>query len=289
MSPFKIWFHAIRPNTLTVSLSPVLIGSSVAMTQGFFHPLTFLFTLLTSLGIQIVTNLSNDYFDFLKGADTPARIGPLRVTQAGLVSLKEMKIAVFLTSAVTVLAGSYLIYQGGIVFALLVAVAIALAIGYTAGPYPLAYLGLGQLFTFVFFGPVATYCTYYLQTHQFAHPAWIAGLIPGLLSAAILTANNLRDADEDRSTNKRTLVVRWGTAISKGLYCGMILTAALTPLFLIHYRHFVFLSLFVILPTILLCLQTIKNQERPRYNVILVNTAQLLLIYTLIFCCSYML
>lgn len=289
MSPIKIWFHAVRPNTLTVSVSPVLIGTAISMTQGFFHPLIFLFTLLTSFGIQIVANLSNDFFDFLKGSDTAARIGPLRVTQAGLVSLKGMKHAVLWSCALTTLTGSYLVYQGGFVFALLVILAILLAIGYTAGPLPLAYLGLGEIFTFLFFGPIATFCTFYLQTKQFYHPAWVAGLIPGLLSAAILTANNLRDAEEDRITNKKTLAVRFGTLTSKALYCFLVLAAALTPLLFISHKSFVILSLLVLLPSLLLCIQTIKNQERSRFNITLINTAQLLLIYTLIFCCSYML
>ena len=214
----NIWLLAIRPKTLAASLSPILIGTAMALKTGFFDLLTFLFTLLTGLGIQIATNLANDYFDYKKGADTSARLGPIRVTQAKLVSESGMIKMLFFTFLTVLASGSFLIWKGGAIFSLLIAAALLFALIYTAGPFPIAYLGLGEVFVLVFFGPVAVAATYFLQVGQFHLQPVIAGLAPGLLSSAILMVNNIRDIDEDQKAHKKTLAVRFGLPFGKNLY-----------------------------------------------------------------------
>ncbi|HSX12025.1 MAG TPA: UbiA family prenyltransferase, partial [Rhabdochlamydiaceae bacterium] len=145
MSFFQVLLLAIRPKTLAASICPVLMGTAMALKTGYFDLLLFLFTLLTALGIQIGTNLSNDYFDFKKGADTAARLGPVRVTQAGLISAQSMKRLLVVNFILVALTGTILIWKGGLLFSLLIALAILFAIFYTAGPYSIAYLGLGEV------------------------------------------------------------------------------------------------------------------------------------------------
>src|ERR1700722_3447573 len=154
MHRVQVWVYAFRPKTFVISISPVIIGASLAIGQGIFHPLLFLLTLLTALAIQIGTNLANDYFDFIKGADTHERKGFMRVTQAGLVAPNKMKKVMIATFCIASVCGIYLIWQGGMPFAVLLVLSIALGILYSGGPSPLSYLGLGEVFAFVFFGPV---------------------------------------------------------------------------------------------------------------------------------------
>ena len=146
MNRVAIWVAACRPKTLIASMSPVLIGTTLALSQGYFNLRMFLFTLATGIGIQVATNFANDYFDFIKGADTEKRKGPTRVVQAGLVSLRQMKIGLLITLLLTFLSGYYLIWHGGLFISILLSVSLLLAVIYTGGPFPLAYLGLGELF-----------------------------------------------------------------------------------------------------------------------------------------------
>ena len=151
MNRVQIWVHATRPKTLVVSISPVMIGTALAISEGKFDPLLFLFTLLTALTIQIGTNLANDYFDYLKGADTNERKGFIRVVQAGLVTPEKMKKVMIATFFIAFLSGCYLIWNGGFSFAILLSLSIALGVLYTGGPFPLAYLGLGEFFSLLIF------------------------------------------------------------------------------------------------------------------------------------------
>ena len=216
MNRVQVWTHAARPKTLVAGISPALIGATLAISQGYFDPILFLFTLLTGLCIQIGTNLSNDYFDFIKGADTSARKGFMRVTQAGLVTPAAMKRAIVATFAVAFLCGCYLIFAGGVGVAVMLALYILLSVLYTAGPYPLAYLGLGDLLVLFLYGPAAVLITYYLQTGTLTQEAFLAGLSPGALSMAILVVNNVRDIEEDRAANKKTLPARFARRLARG-------------------------------------------------------------------------
>jgi 1,4-dihydroxy-2-naphthoate octaprenyltransferase len=275
MNKIQVWTLASRPKTLTASLCPILIGSALA---GSFNPFIFAFTLLTALAIQIGTNLANDYFDFIKGADTAARKGPMRVTQAGLASPRAMKWAMCCAFGIAAISGLFLVYQGGLGLILLLAISILLGLLYTAGPYPLAYLGLGDLFVFFFFGPIATAGTAYLQTGLFDPAAALAGIGPGALSTAIICVNNLRDVNEDRAANKKTLIVRFGTRFGKLEYVAMIVVAALVPLFFFDSYPRTLLASLIVIPAIPLIrtLGLISSH--------LAKTSLLLLVYTLLFC-----
>lgn len=270
-----VWVQAARPKTLSASLCPVMIGFMLAMRDGFFHFPTIFFTFLAALGIQIGTNLANDYFDFVKGADTSNRKGPVRVTQAGLVSPTAMKQAIFICFFLTALFCCFLVYRGGIYIALLSMLSLTLGLAYTAGPYPLAYLGLGDLFVFLFFGPIATAGTYYLQAQHFSFPALFAGIGPGLLSVAILTVNNLRDIQEDLLARKRTLCVRFGKRFGQYEYLSAILLAALT---LTPLLSFVFL-----IPATPLIRAVFKAPEPQAFNPLLQKTSLLLFLFTALF------
>jgi 1,4-dihydroxy-2-naphthoate octaprenyltransferase len=229
------WIEATRPKTLFASLAPVLLGTSFALKAGSFSLLTFLLTLFAALAIQIGANFANDYYDFIKGADTASRKGPRRLTQSGLISPSDMKLATFLILSTAALLNIYLIARGGPAFALLTSASIFLAVGYTGGPYPLAYLGLGEIFVFFFFGPIATASTAYLQTLSFSWTPAILGICPGLLATAILIVNNLRDIDDDRKANKNTLAVRFGKRFTQIEYTACLFAGCLLPLFFGFY------------------------------------------------------
>jgi 1,4-dihydroxy-2-naphthoate octaprenyltransferase len=202
----------------------------MAYADGVHHWLAALTALAGALLIQIGTNLSNDYSDFQKGADTEDRQGPLRVTQAGLVTPRQIRDATILVFVLSVLAGVYLIYRGGWPVVWIGVFSILSGVLYTAGPRPLGYLGLGDLFVLVFFGPVAVAGTYYVQALTVNPVVIIAGFGPGLLSVALLSINNLRDVEEDRKSNKRTLAVRFGATFARWEYIVCVILAAMLPL-----------------------------------------------------------
>ena len=229
------WIEATRPKTLFCSLSPILLGTCFALKTGSFSLLTFLMTLFAALAIQIGTNFANEYYDFIKGTDTSLRKGPRRLVQAGLISSSDMRLATFLILSTAALFSTYLIACGGPAFAVLAAVSIFLAVGYTGGPYPLSYLGLGDLFAFLFFGPIAAGATAYLQTLSISWNALFLGCSLGLLSTATLVVNNLRDIEDDRKANKNTLAVRFGKSFSKIEYTACLVAGCLLPLFFGFY------------------------------------------------------
>ena len=255
----------------------MLIGLSFAIKVHSFSFFYAILTLLVALGIQITANLANDYFDYEKGADTIHRKGPIRVTQAGLISPEKIKKAVLVTVLLTSLLSSFLILRGGTLVAVLSSISILLALGYTTGPFPLAYLGLGDLFVLFFFGPIATCGTYFLQTGALSFNALAAGLGCGLLSTAILTVNNVRDIEEDRKAHKKTLSVRFGKKFGQWEYTLAILFA---PLPACLFGHFLPL---LMLPLAIPLIRTIWKDESPQtQNLLLARTAGLLGVYTVL-------
>lgn len=222
------WIEGARPKTLIASLSPVFIGTVIAdkVHWGVFFACAFF-----ALAVQIGTNFANDYIDFLKGADTHERKGPRRLVQAGLVTPEKMRKVTFGVFAVAALIGLYLMSVGGWKIGLLALLAILLGYLYTGGPYPLGYLGLGDLFVLIFFGPIAVAGVTYLQTGVVSPAATLAGFPPGLLSTAILAMNNLRDRDQDKKVGKKTLPVRFGLHFGKWEFALCLIGAALIPLF----------------------------------------------------------
>lgn len=229
-STFRIWYLAARPWTLPASLAPIIVGSAVAWHEGGFHVLTALMALLTALLLQIAANFANDAIDFKRGTDTEARVGPTRITSAGYVSYEGVMRATAIALGLAVLTGLYLVYRGGWPFLLLGLFAVIAAVAYTGGPFPISYLGLGEIFVFLFFGLIAVTGTAYLQTGEVTALSLWASLIPGALIVGILVINNYRDLEGDRVANKRTVAVRIGPAYTRLEYGLMLLITAATPL-----------------------------------------------------------
>ena len=291
-SPVKTWTLAARPKTLWAAVAPVVVGTALAWDDGAAHAASAFFALLGALLIQVGTNFSNDYIDFLKGADTATRQGPMRVTQAGLVSPQAMKRATFLAFALAFATGLYLVWRGGWPVLLIGALSIVAGVLYTAGRYSLAYLGLGDLFVLLFFGPVAVGGTYYVQALTLTWEAAVAGLGPGLLAAALLVVNNLRDIDEDREAGKKTLVVRFGRSFGRGLYVAGVIGAALVPigLYLATGDHLFALAAVAVVPIGVPAMQALFQARQPHeLNPLLGATARLLLLYSLLFSIGWVL
>jgi 1,4-dihydroxy-2-naphthoate polyprenyltransferase len=218
----QVWLAALRPKTLAAGAAPVIVGISVAAAQGAVSPSLCALCLLGALALQLVSNLANDLFDHLNGADTEDRLGPERATAKGWVSVRQMAWATGAMSAIAVAIGALLIAEAGWPIAVIGIASLASAIAYTAGPRPLGYLGLGDLMVFVFFGPVAVCGTVFVLRGDVGFEAWLAAIPMGLLSTAILVVNNLRDRDEDARTGKRTLAVRLGANGARLEYLSLI-------------------------------------------------------------------
>jgi 1,4-dihydroxy-2-naphthoate polyprenyltransferase len=221
----RAWMLAIRVPTLSAAVVPVLVGSAVAARIHRFSPLIFLVVLCAAILIQIGTNLTNDLFDFQKGADTGARLGPVRVVQAGLLSQKQVAAGSAISFGLALVLGLYLATVGGWPIVVIGLAAVASGIAYTGGPWPLGYHGLGDLFVFVFFGVVAVTGTFYLQAGGMTAAALSASIPVAMLVTAILVVNNLRDIETDRKAGKRTLAVRLGRDATRVQYTILVLGA----------------------------------------------------------------
>jgi 1,4-dihydroxy-2-naphthoate octaprenyltransferase len=214
----SVWLEATRPRTLPAAVAPVVVASALAWRDGSFNGPAAILCLAFALLIQIGTNFANDYYDFIKGADTAARIGPRRAVAAGLIvpaTMKRAMIGVFIAAFLT---GLPLLAFGGWPLLVIGLASIACGYAYTGGPYPLGYNGLGDVFVFVFFGLVAVGATYFVQTEVITADVWLIGSGIGALAANILVVNNYRDADTDVSAGKRTLVVRLGRRFARAQF-----------------------------------------------------------------------
>jgi 1,4-dihydroxy-2-naphthoate octaprenyltransferase len=214
-STLTIWLSAARPRTLGAAFAPVFVGAAIAYADGVWNGLVVAACLMGAIAIQIGTNFANDYFDFLKGADTEDRVGPTRATAAGWVTPHQMRLATGLAFGALVPPAAYLVYMAGWPLLVIGITSVICGIAYTGGPRPLAYVGLGDIFVLVFFGPVAVAGTYYAQALDVTPVALVAGLMPGLIATALLAVNNLRDVDTDTVAEKRTLAVRFGPAFAR--------------------------------------------------------------------------
>jgi 1,4-dihydroxy-2-naphthoate octaprenyltransferase len=282
----KIWLLASRPKTLWAGIAPVFIGTALAYGDGKFHLMSAMAALVASLLIQIATNFSNDYYDFIHGADTKERLGPTRITQSGLVKPEIVKIAFILTFLLAFIVGLYLIWRGGWPILTIGICSIILGILYTGGPFPLGYHGLGDIVVLIFFGPVAVGGTYYVQALEITPIVLIAGLSPGLLSMALLTVNNLRDIHTDRKAGKRTLAVRFGEFFTRMEYFFSITIACLIPaiLFLIKGDHpYALATTLIFIPAIPSIHSIFMKQIGPELNLTLANTGKILLLYSVVF------
>ncbi|MDF1544847.1 MAG: 1,4-dihydroxy-2-naphthoate polyprenyltransferase [bacterium] len=291
-SRLQVWISAARPKTLWAAVAPVLIGSAMAIEAGGAHLLSALAAGFGAVMIQIGTNFANDYFDFKTGADSGHRLGPVRATQAGLVSPSTMKRATAIAFALAFLAGMYLVYRGGWPIVIVGLLSILFGILYTAGPFPLAYTGLADPFVLIFFGPVAVGGTFFVQTISINSSVLVAGLAPGFFSVAILTVNNLRDVTSDSGNQKKTLAVRFGKTFSRFEYLICIVFAAATPVALLltgsgkPYSLSASLALLATIPSIR---AVFRLSDSPQLNEVLASTGKLLLLYSLLFSLGWLL
>ena len=283
----RIWLLAARPKTLPAAVAPVLLGTVMAWEADSFHLWAALCALGCGLLIQIGTNFCNDYADFVRGADTPERKGPLRVTQAGLISVRAMRMATLVVFALAVVLGSYLIMRGGWVVLAIGLASIAAGVLYTSGRYPLGYLGLGDVLVLIFFGPIAVGGTYYVQALDITTAVVVIGFAPGLLATAILVVNNIRDIDQDRAAGKKTTVVRFGRRFGIGLWVACVVVAALLPLELVvasgGENYWSGAAILILIPALGILHRLITSTESEVLNPLLGYTAALLLAHSLLF------
>jgi 1,4-dihydroxy-2-naphthoate octaprenyltransferase len=271
---------AARLRTLPAAIAPVLVGTSLAGTEDRFRVGAFIAALLGAIFIQVGTNLSNDYSDARRGADAEDRLGPVRVTAGGLVPPRQVLMATYITFGLAVLCGAYLVYVAGPVLLAIGAASILAGVLYTGGPRPYGYEGLGEVFVFLFFGIVAVAGSYYVQQEKLEWEAFALAVPVGLLAAAILVVNNVRDIDTDRRAGKRTLAVRLGRPRTRTLYSVMLLVAdvALIPVAFA-------LSAWVLLPILTLPLaarlaRTVRaHVDGPTLNAALARTGMLQLAF----------
>lgn len=276
---------AIRPKTLPAAVSPVLVGIAMAIADGVFAALPAFAAMIGALLIQIGTNLANDYFDYVKGADTIGRKGPTRVAQSGLISLPRLRLAIVSTFTLASLVGLYLVLVGGWPILAVGVASLVSALAYTGGPFPIGYHGLGDLFVFLFFGLAAVCGVYYVQALTLT-PAIVLAAVPvGTLTVAILVINNLRDMETDRQTGKRTLAVIIGTRGTRLEYVLLLTVAYAIPAVLLISG---WASAWVLLPwlTVPLALRLVRTvygtSEGPALNKALAGTANLDLAYSLL-------
>ena len=280
----KNWLLAARLKTLPAAMSPVILGCALAYHDGYFHFFICAMTLLAAVLIQVGANFANDVFDFQKGADRDDRLGPTRATQSGLISAEKMKKAMWQTFALAICVGSYLAFKGGWPIVWIGLASIAAGIAYTGGPYPLGYHGFGDVFVFIFFGLIAVPGTYYLQSGTVNVLSLYMGIAMGMLSTAILVVNNIRDADMDKLSGKRTLAVQFGKQFSKIQYCILILIPFLLPLYIwwnVENELSLLITIFA-LPISLHLINQIFSLTGSDLNHVLARTARYLFIFTLL-------
>jgi len=209
------WILAARPRTLGAAVVPVVAGAALAVGAGSFDPLATLLIIACAVLIQVATNYFNDAIDHAKGADTAERLGPTRVTSSGMLAPRTVMtggaVCLFLATILAV----PLVLHGGWPIVVIGILSLFFAYAYTGGPFPLAYLGLGEIFVVLFFGVIAVAGTFYLNTLAWSAEALLAGLQIGLHSSVLLAVNNLRDIESDRAANKRTLAARFGLTFAR--------------------------------------------------------------------------
>lgn len=237
MTKTKAWIHAFRLRTLPLSLSSIFLGSLLAVAEEKFQIKIFILATLTTLFLQVLSNLANDLGDSISGADNDDRVGPQRAVQSGVISKKEMKGMVILFVLFSLLTGSWLVYEGiqlislaqGLIMLFLGFAAIAAAVNYTVGKNPYGYSGFGDLFVFIFFGLVGVLGTFFLHTGNLNWIEIIPASVVGLLSVAVLNLNNLRDVENDSKSGKHTLVVKLGVNKAKKYHLGLLSLAMILP------------------------------------------------------------
>lgn len=284
-STLAVWVGAARPRTLPAAVAPVLVGSALAWHDGMFDVTASALCLAFALLVQIGTNFANDYYDFVHGADTAARVGPRRAVAAGFVSATTMRTAMIAVFGSAFAVGLGLVAWGGPWLIAIGVASIVCGVAYTGGPWPLAYHGLGDVFVFVFFGLVAVCATYFVQAGRWSVEAALAAVPIGLLAANILVVNNYRDMETDAAAGKRTLVVRLGRAAARVQF-GLSLAVALAMPLVFVARGF---GMAVLLPLVLAPLawahvRRLRPDRTPAELISLLgDTGKFLALYALLF------
>ena len=285
LTRWQVWMMAVRPQTLPASVAGVLTGSALCIYDGHFRPLAALIALLVALCLQTGSNLANDVFDYERGADARREHGPQRVTQSGLLTPAQVKAGAWVVFFLAALLGAYLTFEAGWVVFWIGLAAIGSAIAYSGGPLPLGYYGLGDVFVFLFFGPVSVMGTYFVQAKVVGPAARWMSLPVGMIIVAILVVNNLRDIETDRFAGKFTLPARFGQQFAKAEYIVCLAVAFLSMPVLIAARIIPAWGLltWVSLPLAWRSIRVVSMQTGKALNAALAGTGQLALIFSILF------
>ncbi len=292
ISSLRAWLLAIRPKTLPAAVSPVIVGTSLAVSEEAFAPQPAAAALIGALLIQIAANLANDYFDYVQGVDVPERKGPTRVAQSGLIALSRLRLGMLVTIILAALIGAYLISIGGWPILLIGLASLLSSLAYTGGPYPIGYHGLGDLFVFVFFGVAAVCGTFYVQALSINMLTVAASVPVGVLTVAILVVNNMRDIETDRQAGKRTLAVIVGLGATRFEYALLLAVAYAVPaLFWLFGESsgWVWLPWLSLPLAVHLVLSIYGSSEGPTLNKTLAATASLDLVFCTLFAIGFVL
>lgn len=285
MNKILIWILAARPKTLLAAFVPVIVGTSLAVAEGSYNLFVSSIALICSILIQIGTNFTNDLYDHLKGADTKERVGPKRALNEGWVTVAQMKFAIYLSFILAFLMGLYLVYYSGPLILVIGILSIISGFMYTAGPFPLAYNGLGDLFVFLFFGLVGTVGTYFINTGYISSQALISAIPVGALVTNILVVNNYRDIEQDKMAGKQTLAVMLGKNFAFIEYCIFLASSFTVPLIMYIYYD---LTIWIFLPYLTLpfaykLIIMLLNQTGTELNPALELSAKLSALFGLLF------
>ena len=287
----KSVFIAIRAKTLSASIAPVLVGSAIAFNSSQFNLRIFFLTMFSAIFIQIGTNFANDVYDFINGADNNERIGPTRAVQANLISVNVMKYLTIIAFSLSIICGLPLVIKGGYPILLIGILSIISGYAYTGGPYPLGYNGWGDIFVFIFFGPIAVCGTFFLQLGYVSIESIISGIVMGCLSVTLLCINNIRDVDTDTNVGKRTIAVRFGVMFVKYLFISLFLICYLLLGYLSFNLNYIntnvyFLLLIITLPLCLKLNFDVFKLKLHALNRLLSNVSVFIIIFSLLFILS---
>lgn len=279
------WILASRPKTLPAAFVPVMVGSALAISEDIFFLPYSVVALICAMLIQIGTNFTNDLYDYLKGADTSGRKGPQRVLASGLITVTEMKTAIAIVFSLTFLIGLYLVFSAGVVILIIGIVSIIAGIIYTAGPYPLAYNGLGDLFVFLFFGVIGTMGTYYIHSGEFTMLSFIVSIPVGAVTTNILIVNNFRDIEEDKAAGKITLAVLIGKSLTRLEFILLLTLCYLISIIVylnFNFSYWIFLP-YITIPVAVILIKMLFNLKDENLNKTLELTAKFAGLYGLLF------
>lgn len=281
INSIKAWLLAARPKTLAGAATPVLLGCALAYADGWFQPVPALLCFLFAFLMQIDANFINDFFDYLKGSDREDRLGPERACAQGWITLNAMKRGIALTTMTACTVGFFLLFYGGLEMIPVGVLCVLFAFLYTAGPYPLAYHGWGDVLVIIFFGFIPVGCTYYVMCHDWTWSVTIASLACGLIIDTLLMVNNYRDREQDAKSGKRTIVVRLGAETGQWLYLVLgVIAAGLCLLFLLSGQVWAaLLPQLYLLPHFLTWRRMIKINRGKKLNSILGETSRNMLLF----------